>query len=183
MVIQLLAKVTMNCPEPFVTEEIGEKFSQAVNFCLDQLTTQKGLKFKIKNPERFHFEPKELLINLITMYANMGHIERFRANVVRDGRSYSNETFEKAVKIINSTKKSVNIDGDAKEKFEKLTVLLKAAKDVAEVEDMQYEDAPDDFLDPLMAELMSDPVELPNSHTIIDRITISKFHFHNSSCI
>lgn len=42
---------------------------------------------------------------------------------------------------------------------------------------MQYDDAPEEFLDPLMATLMNDPVELPDSHTIIDRLTISKY-FH-----
>jgi hypothetical protein len=39
---------------------------------------------------------------------------------------------------------------------------------------MQYDDAPEEFYDPIMATLMEDPVELPDSHTIIDRITISK---------
>jgi ubiquitin conjugation factor E4 B len=39
---------------------------------------------------------------------------------------------------------------------------------------MQFDDAPDEFLDPLMATLMSDPVELPSSHNIIDRITIKR---------
>ena len=61
------------------------------------------MKFKIKNPERFYFEPKSLLVNLITMYANMAQFEVFRDNVVLDARSYSDETFAKAVKILNST--------------------------------------------------------------------------------
>lgn len=43
-----------------------------------------------------------------------------------------------------------------------------------EDEDELYEDAPDEFLDPLMQTLMQDPVELPNSHTIIDKLTIKK---------
>jgi len=54
------------------------------------------------------------------MYANMGHHEKFRVNVVKDGRSYSNETFEKAVKILNSTKKHIAVMPENKEKFEKL---------------------------------------------------------------
>jgi ubiquitin conjugation factor E4 B len=176
MVTQLLAKVTQSCQDPFISEELGEKFAQAVNFCLDQLTTQKGLKFKIKNPERFYFEPKELLVNLVTMYANMAHLEIFRNNVVKDGRSYSNDTFEKAVKILNSTKKSITVDPENKEKFETLAGQLKSLKDIAEVEDAAYDDAPEEFMDPLMFELMTDPVELPDSKTIIDRITISKLN-------
>ena len=111
-----------------------------MNFCLDQLTTQKGLKFKIKNPERFYFEPKELLVNLITMYANMADLETFRKNVVSDGRSYSDETFAKAVKIINSTKKGISVTPENKEKFEMLATQLKDLKAVAQVEDVSLFD-------------------------------------------
>ena len=71
MVIQLLSKVTTYCQTPFVSQDLGSGFAQALNFCLERLATQRGLKFKIENPERFHFEPKGLLVNLITMYANM----------------------------------------------------------------------------------------------------------------
>ena len=39
---------------------------------------------------------------------------------------------------------------------------------------MIYDDAPEEFLDPLTYELMEDPVELPKSNTIVDRLTISK---------
>lgn len=35
MVIKLMAKVTTYCQEPFISEELGEKFAQALNFCLD----------------------------------------------------------------------------------------------------------------------------------------------------
>jgi hypothetical protein len=89
------------------------------------------LKFKIKNPERFFFEPKELLVNLINMYANMADLEVFRKNVVSDGRSYSDETFAKAVKIINSTKKGISVLPENKEKFELLATQLKDLKALA----------------------------------------------------
>jgi len=36
------------------------------------------------------------------------------------------------------------------------------------------QDAPDEFLDPLMCTLMKDPVLLPTSNTIIDRSTITQ---------
>ena len=172
MVIQLMSKVTQFCKDPFISLELGEKFAQALNFCLDQITTEKGLKFKIKDPERFHFEPKNLLVNIITMYSNMCKLEKFRQNVVKDGRSYSDETFEKAVKILNSSKKSIAVDQEMKENFEILTAELKGEKALLNEEDALYDDAPEEFLDPLMFTLMEDPVELPDSKTIIDRITI-----------
>ena len=99
-----------SCKDPFISNELGEKFAQALNFCLDQLSTEKGLKLKIKDPSRFHFDPKSLLTSIINIYSNMGKLEKFKQNVVKDGRSYSDETFEKAVKILNSSKKSIEID-------------------------------------------------------------------------
>lgn len=41
-----------------------------------------------------------------------------------------------------------------------------------------YDDAPDEFLDPIMSTLMKDPVELPSSNTIIDYMTISKLDYY-----
>lgn len=84
---------------------------------MDQLASEKGLKLKIKNPERFHFEPKQLLVNLIMMYSNMSHMDKFKTSVIKDDRSYSNETFKRAVNIINSAKKGVFVDQVHKEKF------------------------------------------------------------------
>ena len=72
-----------------------------------------------------------MLINLVTMYANMAHLEKFRENVINDGRSYNDETFEKAAKILDSTKKNIIVGAEVKEKFEDLVKKLKAAKEAA----------------------------------------------------
>ena len=74
------------------------------------------------------------------MYANMADLETFRKNVVSDGRSYSDETFAKAVKIINSTKKGISVTPENKEKFEMLATQLKDLKAVAQVEDVSLFD-------------------------------------------
>ena len=104
----------------------------------------------------------------------MAHFEKFRDNVVIDARSYSDETFAKAVKILNRTANSVAVDEDTKEKFEILVTQLKEAKQKAAQEEINYDDAPEEFFDPLMATIMDDPVELPDSHYIIDRVTIEQ---------
>jgi len=41
-------------------------------------------------------------------------------------------------------------------------------------EDAVYDDAPDEYLDPITSILMSDPVMLPSSRQIIDRATIAR---------
>ena len=47
-----------------------------------------------------------------------------------------------------------------------------------------YDDAPDEYLDPITSTLMIDPVMLPSSKQIIDRATIARhlLRFVGSEC-
>jgi len=135
-VISLLVKVTQYCRDPFISKDLGQKFANAINFCVDQLTTQKGLKFKIADPQRFKFEPKQLLANLICMYANMGVEQSFKEFVVSDGRSYSDETFAKAVKIISDQKRGINVGQEEHEKFCALVAELQELSKAHEKNDV-----------------------------------------------
>ncbi|CDW72140.1 u box domain-containing protein [Stylonychia lemnae] len=174
MVVKLLEKVSSNVREPFITEELGEKFANAVNYCIDSLVSQKGLKLKINNPERFNFEPRELLINILCIYANMSEEQVFLQNVVKDSRSYKDETFQKALRLLQNPKKGVQIDGPRTGKFEIMVQKLIELKVGIDEEDTLFDDAPEHFLDPIMNTLMKDPVELPASNTIIDYMIIKK---------
>ena len=95
------------------------------------------------------------------MFANMSHLSEFKDNVISDERSYSNETFAKAVTILG--RGNIEIGQAALDKFVALTVDLKKMKGEADEMDIDIDDAPDEFLDPVMATLMDDPVMLPSS--------------------
>jgi ubiquitin conjugation factor E4 B len=84
MVIRLLSRVTKNVKDPFITEELGEPFANALNFSLDSLIGKKGLKLKVNNPEAYNFEPRTLLSHIISMYANMSSEVVFKKNVIND---------------------------------------------------------------------------------------------------
>jgi hypothetical protein len=62
------------------------------------------------------------------MYSNMSVLQKFKENVIADQRSYQDETVDKAVKILNSSKKNINIDQDLKANFEILVLQLKEMK-------------------------------------------------------
>ena len=47
-------------------------------------------------------------------------------------------------------------------------------KEEAEAEEIDIDDAPEEFLDPVTCNLMDDPVKLPSSGTVVDRLTIKK---------
>ena len=138
MVVQLLQKVTQHLQEPFVSEELGERFANALNFCVDSLVSQKGLKLKVNQPERFNFEPRTLLQNILSMYANMSDEQVFLRHVVSDARSYKDETFEKAVRMLNSQKKGIQLDLDKKERFEAMVSNLKVMRAQITEEEVRF---------------------------------------------
>ena len=89
--------------------------------------------------------------------------------MAHDGRSYSRETFSKAASISQRHMLKSPVDIDA------LAQLVDRVEKIKEREAMEEEDlgeVPDDFLDPLLATIMRDPVRLPTSRAVVDRSTI-----------
>ena len=68
------------------------------------------------------------------MYVNMGQLEVFKSNVVSDERSYSNETFAKAAKILE--RGSVAVGQETYEAFRALVEELAKLKGEAEAEEV-----------------------------------------------
>jgi ubiquitin conjugation factor E4 B len=56
--------------------------------------------------------------------------------------------------------------------WEQLASRIATAKEQAELEEADLGEIPDDYMDPIMATLMEDPVRLPSSRAIVDRSTI-----------
>ncbi len=62
-----------------------------------------------------------------------------------------------------------------------ITPQVAAAAAVAKAEDEAMEDAPDEFLDPLLYTVMEDPVRLPTSGKYMDRSTIQQHLLNDNS--
>lgn len=58
--------------------------------------------------------------------------------------------------------------------FTNLAEQIKSLADRQQQEEETFADAPDDFLDPIMSTVMSDPVILPSSRVTVDRSTIAR---------
>ena len=61
--------------------------------------------------------------------------------------------------------------------------FIEATSDLGEFieEEADFEvEAPDEFYDPIMGTLMSDPVRLPTSGTIVDRSRIQNYNFYSN---
>ncbi|GAA5886450.1 hypothetical protein JCM16303_001413 [Sporobolomyces ruberrimus] len=170
--LRLLKLFSKETTAPFLTLEIVDRLAAMLDFNLATLAGPKCQELKVKNPEAYKFRPKELLSDVLTIFQQLGPYEEFEKAVAKDGRSYSKDLFERAMRIARKT--AIKTEEEIKELLDfvdKVEVIR-----VAEAEDEADGEAPDEFLDPLTYEIMRDPVILPSSKTVIDRSSI-KQHF------
>ncbi|KAG5462786.1 MAG: ubiquitin elongating factor core-domain-containing protein [Olpidium bornovanus] len=102
-----------------------------------------GLLGQVKKPEKYTFQPKALLKELLQIYIHLAHRHEFVLAVARDGRSYSKTWFSMAAAVMLNNNLMPKDDIDRLEKFV-------GDVEAAIISDLQTEEelgeAPDEFL-------------------------------------
>ncbi|XP_077997981.1 ubiquitin conjugation factor E4 B-like [Glandiceps talaboti] len=168
--------LTRSIPEPFLRPELSSRLAAMLNFNLQQLCGPKCNDLKVENKEKYGFEPKKLLDQLTDIYLHL-NCQKFAEAVAADERSYRKEVFEDAIGVMTRT--VIKTESDIR-KFRDLATLVDEIVISNMKKDIDFEDAPDEFKDPLMDTMMTDPVLLPTSDTVMDRPIIER-HLLNSS--
>jgi len=190
--VDMLKIFTAETKEPFMMPEIVDRLAAMLNYNLDALVGPRCNDLRVDNKEKYHFNPRQLLSDVVQVYLNLGDQDTFIRAVAGDGRSYRKELFEHAAAICsrNNLKSPTEIEQLRLfvAKAEEAKVTLEAEEDLGEIPD-EFLGGPGffhssitvfssdtlrfaDFLDPLMFTVMRDPVILPTSRTVIDRSTI-----------
>jgi ubiquitin conjugation factor E4 B len=165
-----MVMISKTCTENFMNYKLGERLSNLLNYSLDLFTSQRGLKLKVKNMSDYGFDPKFVLRALISTYVSFYDYKEFMEFIVKDERSYKIENFEKVLRIYQRGK--IKIDYEELVKFQKMTEILKEIENEMKSKFINYDDAPEEFIDPITTQIMSYPVMLPSSRVIVDRSTI-----------
>ncbi|XP_015233656.1 PREDICTED: ubiquitin conjugation factor E4 B isoform X2 [Cyprinodon variegatus] len=172
--VEMFHILTKQVQKPFLRPELGPRLAAMLNFNLQQLCGPKCRDLKVENPEKYGFEPKKLLDQLTDIYLQLD-CARFAKAIADDQRSYSRELFEE---VISKMRKAGIKSSIAIEKFKLLSEKVEEIVARNSQSEMDYSDAPDEFKDPLMDTLMTDPVMLPSGN-IMDRSIILR-HLLNS---
>lgn len=185
--VELLKDFTAETKVPFMMPEIVDKLAAMLDYNLEALVGPKCGELRVREPEKYHFDPKQLLSNIVQVYLNLSDRDEFARAVANDGRSYKKELFERAIE--RARRMALKSEPEL-EQMQLFVVKVEEAKVVIEAEE-DLGDVPDEYLgkvlrffatrlwetdmiivDPLMFTLMRDPVLLPSSRAIIDRSTI-----------
>jgi ubiquitin conjugation factor E4 B len=96
----MLKYMTAEVVDPFMSPEIVDRLAAMLDYNLAQLVGPKCTELKVSKPEKYHFQPRVLLSELIDIYLNLSERKEFVLAVSRDGRSYNKAYFSKAANIM-----------------------------------------------------------------------------------
>mmetsp|Transcript_49777 Transcript_49777/g.131988 ORF Transcript_49777/g.131988 Transcript_49777/m.131988 type:complete len:1009 (-) Transcript_49777:159-3185(-) len=181
--IRTLWSITREAPSVIVGKlnVLQQLLHNCLNACLDRLVGPRCLELKGgksgRDFEEFNFKPKELLQMIAEMFVFVGREDKDRVQkmITEDGRSYRPKTFQKALQIL---RRENMIGRDMLADFERFVQELNALATAQEAA-LAAVDIPDNYLDPIMSDIMEDPVLLPTSNTIMDRKVIERHIMSN----
>ncbi|KAI1804579.1 ubiquitin conjugation factor E4 [Daldinia bambusicola] len=154
--------------DAFTMPEIVTRLAGMLNYNLESLVGPKRGNLKVQDARKYHFDPKTLLSDFIDIYINLSPKPAFIEAVAADGRSYKPGNFNEATNVML---RSLHAAPEVISTWKSLVEQFAEAKQRLDQAELDLGEVPDEFEDPLMGELMTDPVILP-SHNIVDRSTI-----------
>lgn len=172
--VDMFHYLTDKIQKPFLIPELVDRLAAMLNFNLQQLCGSKCKNLKVKNPEKYGWEPKKLLNSLTDIYLHLD-CPKFCEAIANDERSYKKELFDDA--IVRMRRACIKTETEI-EKFKSIQDKVEEIVIQKAREEKDYGEIPDEFRDALMDTLMKDPVQLPSGN-VVDRHVIVR-HLLNS---
>ncbi len=165
--LDMVTYLTELAVQPLMCDELCDKVTCMINFYLRQMVGKKYGELNVRHPERFKFEPREMLLKLMSIFLRLGKEKKFVESCAKDLRSFVPEEFRHGLAVLARNK--LGTAGE-RAQFQRLIDVVEEMQKTSAEED-QDDDAPEEFHCELMGNVMEDPVKLP-SGKICDRSTI-----------
>ena len=150
----------------FISQLVG-----FLNYSLNVFGSPSNEDLKLKNSEEYNFNPHFILGSILSTYSAFYDKIEFIEGVIKDERSYKFTNFDKA-KNLAANNKSITISNKDFENYITFVDNLRKQEKIIKSQEINYDDAPQEYLDALTFLIMIDPVKLPKSQVILDRKTI-----------
>ncbi|RDA87233.1 hypothetical protein CP532_2537 [Ophiocordyceps camponoti-leonardi (nom. inval.)] len=167
--LKMMKLFTQALSDSFTMPEIVSRLASMLNYNVETLAGKKAAaELSVSNRDKYHFRPIQLISDFVDIYLHLGYSAVFVDAVAADGRSYKPEVLDRVSKILTSKSQK---DTTEMAKWEELKAKFAEAKLRQNQAEIDLGDIPAEFEDPIMGELMRDPVLLPSKH-VVDRSTI-----------
>lgn len=141
--VTMLKLFTSAIPNAFVMPEIVNRLAGMLDYNLDALVGPKCSSLRVRNPEKYRFNPKALLSEITDVYLNLRNFTPFVEAIARDGRSYKPELFSKLQGVLERSNLKGTPDIAALAKFAAMVEETKRREEEGEEE---LGEIPDDYL-------------------------------------
>merc|ERR1719429_1024756 len=91
--VDMFHYLTQDIQEPFLRPELADRLAAMLNYNLKQLCGNKCKNLKVRQPEKYNWDPKWLLSHLVDIYIHLDS-DTFAAALANDQRSFSVELFK-----------------------------------------------------------------------------------------
>eukprot|EP00727_Mastigamoeba_balamuthi_P005555 m51a1_g1619 hypothetical protein (1130) ;mRNA; r:224458-228807 len=179
--ISLLHRLATEDTAPvLIHEDVRRPVAEMLDYFFTHLAGAGSEALRRSKPERFSFDMRTLLKQIVGIYVALGALpdsEPFIEQIAQDGRCFKPEAFEEAV---SWAQESAVVSADEAAELRQVIARATKIKSSDEVLEEMLGDIPDEFVDPLMGQLMTDPVLLSTSQMIVDRSTIARHLMTNN---
>ena len=155
----------------FIENNFITTLSGFLNYSLKIFGSPLDQTLKLKNINEYNFNPNTILGLILSAYAAFFEKKEFIKAVIKDERSYNFVNFDRAKNLAANNKNITMTDNDFN-KYVSFVDTLRKEEKIIKSEEINYDDAPQEFFDGLTFNIMTDPVKLPKSNVIVDRKTI-----------
>ncbi|KAH8583784.1 U-box domain-containing [Cryptosporidium sp. chipmunk genotype I] len=159
-----------------------------LNSTLDRLVGPKCLELKVSNFDVYNFNPRQLLANVCMAYVTLAFNSKVEcesmnkeiskiliSEIINEQRYFKIHTFVKAHHI---AQREGLMNKSKSDYFNQLIKHLQKELEENEVgqgmANLDETEIPEEFLDPIMQDIMQDPVLLPTSSKVMDRKVIER---------
>ncbi|EAR89515.2 ubiquitin elongating factor core protein (macronuclear) [Tetrahymena thermophila SB210] len=157
----------------FLQDEIKLKLTNFINISFMKILTYHHLdQLNEKAQKELGFDLKTVVLCIVKLYIQYSQYDKFVQTLVEDERIFDIEAFKKSVsklQTLNILSESIQNEFNS---FQSRVIEMYEEKQRTEA--LLYAEVPEKYLDPLLNQIMTDPVKLPKSEVIIDRVTIVK---------
>jgi ubiquitin conjugation factor E4 B len=163
--------------ERFLMDELLSRFISMLTNVFSRLTGTKSKELKVENMQKYKFEPTKMLTRVCQTALQFKDFDKFCTTMANDGFYGDGGPLRKTLSTCEKHNLLTHLEI---EDFQKLVAAVQDAKANAQNLESLLKDPPDHMIDPLVCELMRDPVRLPVSKNVVDRSTIAT-HLLNDS--
>ena len=165
-------------PEVFTKPEVMGKWVQIFLFYFQKLTGSGSRKYKVKDMDKYQFEPLLLVQNMadvFTIFQDWGaagqQMDALIPTMIADGR-FSISVFDSVTSLLRHKKCFGNKLWSKLSKLEQIRKRLQVYK--SQHVDYDEYSPPEELCDPILNTLIREPVLLPTSKMMVDKSMIQK---------